>query len=82
MSKSNSGFNAVLSGSFSVEPRQICRFDYLTAVAIWLLWFNELKPLLSRYCSCTNCLSVFLNNVKEKTAIKLPTIAPASISPR
>jgi len=54
MCKSNSGFSAVLSSSFSGKPRQICRFDYLEAVAVWLLWFNELKPLLVRYCSCTN----------------------------
>ena len=50
MCKSNSGFSAVLNNSFSVEPRQICRFDYLEAVAVWLLWFNEQKPLLVRYC--------------------------------
>jgi len=47
MCKSNSGFSAVLSGSVSVEPRQICRFDYLEMVAVWLLGINELKPLLS-----------------------------------
>jgi len=45
--KRNSGFIAVLIGSFSIEPRQICRFDYLTAVVIWLLGINELKPLFS-----------------------------------
>jgi len=47
MCKSNSGFSAVFSSSFSVEPRQIYRFDYLEAVAVWLLALNELKPLFS-----------------------------------
>jgi len=54
MCKSNSGFSGVSGGSGSILPRQICRFDYLEAVAIWLLGINELKPLLVRYCSCTN----------------------------
>jgi hypothetical protein len=45
--KSNSGFSGNFSGSASVLPRQIYRFDYLDMVVIWLLGCNELKPLLS-----------------------------------
>jgi hypothetical protein len=45
--KSNSGFSGNFSGSASILPRQIYRFDYLDMVVIWLLGCNELKPLLS-----------------------------------
>ena len=47
MCKSNSGFSGNFSGSASILPRQIYRFDYLDMVVIWLVRCNELKPLLS-----------------------------------
>ena len=47
MCKSNSDFSGNFSGSASVKPRQIYRFDYLDMVVIWLFGCNELKPLLS-----------------------------------
>ena len=66
MCKSNSGFSAVLSGSFSVEPRQICRFDYLTAVAIWLLEINELKPLFSATALAPNRCVLLKTKIVDK----------------
>ena len=43
----NSEISEYSGGVAHIGLRQICRFDYLKKVAIWLLWFNELKPLLS-----------------------------------
>ena len=34
---SNSGFCEYLGGSGSNQPHQICRFDYLDKVQLWLL---------------------------------------------
>jgi len=48
---SNSGFFEYLGGSGSYQPRQICRFDYLDKVQLWLLSNLIQNRFKARYCS-------------------------------
>ena len=48
---SNSGFCRFSGGSGSNQPRQICRFDYLDKVQLWLLSNLIRNRFKVRYCS-------------------------------
>ncbi len=51
--KSNSGFCGCANGSSSNHPRQICRFDYLEKVQLWLLCNLTRNRYKIRYYSYT-----------------------------
>lgn len=61
MYKSNSGFRGYLGVSGSNQPRQICRFDYLNKVQLWLLSNLTRNRFKVRYYSYTWSLATIKN---------------------